>query len=401
MAWIESHDDLGRHPKTRKLAGLLDASIPTAVGHLQFFWWWVMTYAPDGDLTDFSAEDIATGSMWDGDAAHFLRAMAECGCGDRDGFIEYREGRCYAHDWEDHGGRVIGNRRSNAERQARFRERSRMKRAVATAEPQQAALISEPDPRNDAVTVTRVPQSAPEPDTQESAPPSSSAQTVTHSNALRNGYVTVTSRLRNADKREALPNPSLSPCPPPQTPPPDPLTHPCTLPEKSPPPTIPPRQAAALAEDQDALECVFEHYRRVIFDPFREKYGDRTKPARMATAAENPQVAREVRRLMQTDLIRGSPPLTPADLCRAIDNAVASSEGWLRINGMRTIKWFFADRARVEEYLAMQPRKLSTQNGDRNGFRDSDGNRAPQAGGSRPRSAIAEYLGSAGGSPGG
>jgi len=39
VAWIESHQTLGQHPKTRKLARLLNISAPTAVGHLQFLWW--------------------------------------------------------------------------------------------------------------------------------------------------------------------------------------------------------------------------------------------------------------------------------------------------------------------------------------------------------------------------
>ena len=39
MAWIESHQEIWRHPKTKKLARLLSVSVPTAVGHLHGIWY--------------------------------------------------------------------------------------------------------------------------------------------------------------------------------------------------------------------------------------------------------------------------------------------------------------------------------------------------------------------------
>lgn len=68
MAWIESHQELWRHPKTKKLARLLQISIPTAVGHLHGLWYWAMDFAQDGDLSSYDAEDIADAVMWEGDA---------------------------------------------------------------------------------------------------------------------------------------------------------------------------------------------------------------------------------------------------------------------------------------------------------------------------------------------
>ena len=72
MAWIESHQDLDDHPKTRKAAQLLGLSIPAMVGHLHILWHWALTYAQDGDLTDFSETDIALGARWDGDSHTFV-----------------------------------------------------------------------------------------------------------------------------------------------------------------------------------------------------------------------------------------------------------------------------------------------------------------------------------------
>jgi hypothetical protein len=48
MPWIESHTNLARHPKTRRLCRLLDVSVPAAIGHLHLFWHWVLEFAPSG-----------------------------------------------------------------------------------------------------------------------------------------------------------------------------------------------------------------------------------------------------------------------------------------------------------------------------------------------------------------
>lgn len=39
MAWIESNQQLARHPKVKKAARTLEISVPTVVGHLHFLWW--------------------------------------------------------------------------------------------------------------------------------------------------------------------------------------------------------------------------------------------------------------------------------------------------------------------------------------------------------------------------
>ena len=50
MAWIESHQALGRHPKLRRLARALNISHPTAVGDLHYLWWFAIDFAQDGSL---------------------------------------------------------------------------------------------------------------------------------------------------------------------------------------------------------------------------------------------------------------------------------------------------------------------------------------------------------------
>lgn len=119
MAWIESHQELAQHPKTIRLARLLDTNIPAALGHLHLLWWWTLDYAEDGDLSAFDADDIAIAAQWDGDAERFVEALIECGPGDRAGFLDDDRS---IHDWHDFAGRLIEQRQFNRERKARRRD---------------------------------------------------------------------------------------------------------------------------------------------------------------------------------------------------------------------------------------------------------------------------------------
>jgi hypothetical protein len=108
VAWIESHQEIAYHPKTRKLARRLGVGIPQAVGHLHLLWHWALSYAEDGDLSRHSDEDIAIGVMWEGDEAEFVAALVDAGWIDDD----LRS----LHDWGDYAGRLIERRKRNAER---------------------------------------------------------------------------------------------------------------------------------------------------------------------------------------------------------------------------------------------------------------------------------------------
>lgn len=111
MAWIESHQTLGQHPKTRKLAHLLGVSKPAAIGHLHCLWWWAVDYAEDGDLSRFDALDIAIGAEWDGDETEFVTAMVKAG------FLDEGPGDTFAvHDWDDYAGKLIERKKANAKR---------------------------------------------------------------------------------------------------------------------------------------------------------------------------------------------------------------------------------------------------------------------------------------------
>ena len=117
MAWIESHQEVGRHPKTKKLARLLDVSLPAAVGYLHYLWWWALDFAQDGDLDKFDAEDIADAMQWDGEAEKLIEALISSG------HIDDTKHGLHIHDWAEYAGKLL-------ERRAKDRAR---KRAAAEA----------------------------------------------------------------------------------------------------------------------------------------------------------------------------------------------------------------------------------------------------------------------------
>jgi len=112
MSWVESHQEIARHPKTKRLARALDISIPTTVGHLHILWHWCLDFAQDGDVTEFWADTIADAAMWEGDPETFALALVNTGWLDDAG----DGSRIMIHDWDDYAGKLIEKRRADAER---------------------------------------------------------------------------------------------------------------------------------------------------------------------------------------------------------------------------------------------------------------------------------------------
>lgn len=117
MAWIESHQEVGRHPKTKKLARLLGVSLPAAVGHLHYLWWWALDFAQDGTLEKFDNYDLADAMQWDGDPDALVEALISSG------YIDDTDDGLMIHDWGEYAGKLL-------ERRAKDRAR---KRAAAEA----------------------------------------------------------------------------------------------------------------------------------------------------------------------------------------------------------------------------------------------------------------------------
>ena len=130
MAWIELHENLPTHKKTRRFARLLGLSvpqeIPQAVGYLCVFWLWSMGNATNGTLNGFDAQDVADAAGWTGEPEAFLSAMQESG------FIDVDEDGLKIHDWMDYAGRYLEYKekaerakQKNRERQRRFQEKAK------------------------------------------------------------------------------------------------------------------------------------------------------------------------------------------------------------------------------------------------------------------------------------
>jgi len=109
LAWIESHTDLGDHPKLAELCFILMIKKYEAVGHLHLLWHFAMKYAwRDGDLRRFTARAICEAAGWDKDHETFINALKDTG------WIEKNTLRI--HDWLDYSGKLVRDRLYNEER---------------------------------------------------------------------------------------------------------------------------------------------------------------------------------------------------------------------------------------------------------------------------------------------
>lgn len=101
MAWIESHEDIGQHPKTYALYTSLNADLCTCVGVLHLLWHFTLKFAwRDGDLSKFSPSQIAMAVGWTKDPKTLIKALQESGW--LDGMV--------VHDWFHYAGKIIKDR---------------------------------------------------------------------------------------------------------------------------------------------------------------------------------------------------------------------------------------------------------------------------------------------------
>ena len=115
MAWIELHQTLPTNRKTIRLKNILKIKIPQAVGHLCILWLWALDNAPDGDLSKFTADEIAECAGWVKSPEEFLNALQSAEFIDDDKRI---------HNWELYTGRLIEQREIQRE-QSRVRQQKR------------------------------------------------------------------------------------------------------------------------------------------------------------------------------------------------------------------------------------------------------------------------------------
>ena len=131
MAWIELHQSLTTHKKTRRLARRLGLGvpegIPQTIGHLCLFWLWCVDGTEDGSLEGLDAQDIADAAGWTGKPEAFLDAMIEAE------FIEKKaDGRLEIHDWNDYIGKLIKSREESREKERLRKQKYRQQRRGGT-----------------------------------------------------------------------------------------------------------------------------------------------------------------------------------------------------------------------------------------------------------------------------
>ncbi len=106
MAWIEVHQELLHHPKNIALATELRLPEYATVGLLVGIWTWALQYAPEGVIPADREVVVCRYIGWRKGGAELFETLRACG---------WMEGE-HVHDWMDYAGRLVRNRRANAER---------------------------------------------------------------------------------------------------------------------------------------------------------------------------------------------------------------------------------------------------------------------------------------------
>lgn len=114
--WVESHQSLRNHPKVKKAARIAGINEFEMIGRLHCLWWWALDYAPDGNLTNYSDDDIEAAVDWQGQPGLFARALIDCGFNGHGGLINVTQDSREIHDWFDYAGKLLERRAANADR---------------------------------------------------------------------------------------------------------------------------------------------------------------------------------------------------------------------------------------------------------------------------------------------
>lgn len=123
MPWFEAHDTMARHPKTLKLARLLNAERRYAVGLLHdLFSWGLYAAGKDGALEGLAAVDIAQALDYPAKKGQaVVEALVAAG------YLEEGTDGYTIHDWYDYAGKLYDSREKNREKNQRYRDRKRAK----------------------------------------------------------------------------------------------------------------------------------------------------------------------------------------------------------------------------------------------------------------------------------
>ena len=135
--FIKVEHSLFNHLKLKRLARRCNISKPQAIGHLVLLWGIIQQYEPDGNINDWSIDDIADFAELDIEPQLFLDSLIEVG------FLEYDENNnLVVHDWEEHNG--LKRSALKREKDRLYAKESRAKKKIIEAESYQRRNDVEP-----------------------------------------------------------------------------------------------------------------------------------------------------------------------------------------------------------------------------------------------------------------
>ena len=122
MAWIEIHQHLKEHRKTRKFKNLMNITRAQAIGHLVMLWLWGIDNTDDyGLILDADNDDIAIACDYHTDSQLIVSALITSGFLEKD----EKDGKLFIHDFEDYIGRLKVLKKRHREAQKRYADKSK------------------------------------------------------------------------------------------------------------------------------------------------------------------------------------------------------------------------------------------------------------------------------------
>lgn len=107
-SFIPVYKTLRQHPKLLRLQRSLGIDQPTALGLVVNLWLWATDYAPDGNLSDCTPDDLKDATEWEDDGRVLLARLIQFG------FVDETDDGLWLHDWQEYGGKYYAQASSAA-----------------------------------------------------------------------------------------------------------------------------------------------------------------------------------------------------------------------------------------------------------------------------------------------
>ena len=98
MAWIKSFQQLERHPKLALVCSKTGWNTDETVGKLHRFWWWVLDFAEDGDLSRYTPDQFLSNISGKIPCEELLKILQ---------MANFIENNLLVHDWLDYAGEYL------------------------------------------------------------------------------------------------------------------------------------------------------------------------------------------------------------------------------------------------------------------------------------------------------